>query len=122
MDLAGGVSRQVHQHEGLVHLTGDRLMRDATQAQAERNILKHGEVGEQRQVLEDHVRGAPIRRDVGDDLTPEHDLAGGRILQTADHAQGRRLAAPGRAEEGEKLAAADLERDAVHRDDCAEVL
>ena len=38
---------------------------------------------------------------------------GGRLLEAADHPQGRRLAAAGRAEQAEELAVADLEVDVV---------
>src|SRR5207248_2159230 len=45
--------------------------------------------------------------------------AGGRLLEPADHPQRRRLAAPGRAEQGEEVPVVDLERDVV---DCHDVV
>src|SRR5262249_32616334 len=47
------------------------------------------------------------------------DLARRRLLQPGDRAQGGRLAAAGRAEQGEVLAGAYGERHAAHRDDAA---
>ena len=45
------------------------------------------------------------------------DLALVRLLEPRDAAQGRRLAAAGRAEQREELVLGALERDAVHGDD-----
>ena len=45
-----------------------------------------------------------------------------RLLEAADHPEGRRLAAAGRAEEAEELAVADLEVDVVDGDLVAELL
>jgi hypothetical protein len=42
------------------------------------------------------------------------DFAAFRLFQTADHAQGRRLAAAARAEQCEKLALFDFEIDAIN--------
>ena len=50
------------------------------------------------------------------------DVAGGDVLQPGDHAQQRRLAAAGRADEDDELAVGDLEVDAVHDLDLAERL
>ena len=49
----------------------------------------------------------------------EQDPAGGRQLEAGDHPQGRGLARAGRAEHREELAVADVEVDAVDRDDVA---
>ena len=48
--------------------------------------------------------------------------AGGGLLEAADHAQGRRLAAAGRTEQAEELAVLDLEVDVVDGDHVAERL
>ena len=48
-----------------------------------------------------HVVHAPRR---------EQDVAGRRLLEAGDHAQQRRLAAAGGAEQGHQLAGADFER------------
>ena len=50
-------------------------------------------------MLEDRVDVPPVRRDAGDRLAGEVDLALGGLLEAGDHPQRRRLAAAGRAEE-----------------------
>ena len=74
-------------------------------------------------MLEDRVDVALVRRDAGDRLAGEEDLALGRLLEAGDHPQGRRLAAAGRAEQAvERAAAAIVQRHPVDRDDVAEAL
>src|SRR5688572_13276215 len=77
---------------------------------------------EERVVLEDGVRRALEGRKVGDVLVAEEDRSGGDLLETADHAQGRGLAAAGRAEERKELARFHIEREIVDRGDIAEPL
>jgi hypothetical protein len=48
-------------------------------------------------------------------MIAEMDFATFRFFETADHPQGRRLAAPARAEQCEKLALLDFEIDSVNR-------
>ena len=66
---------------------------------------------EQREVLE-HGGGRPL---VGGEpherLAVEHDVALGRVLVPADHAQRGRLAAPGRAEQDDVLTVVDVQVD-----------
>src|SRR5439155_25786198 len=50
-----------------------------------------------------------------DDLAGQHDTASAGLLEAGDRAQGRGLAAAGRAEQREELAASDAEADAVDR-------
>ena len=69
---------------------------------------------EQREVLE-HGRGRPlVRGEPHERLAVEHDVALGRVLVPADHAQRRRLAAPGRAEQDDVLAVVDVQVDVLH--------
>ena len=77
---------------------------------------------EQGVVLEDRVHVALVRRQPGHVLALELDAAGGRLLEAADHPQGRGLAAAGRAEEAEELAVDDLEVDVVDGEHVAERL
>ena len=58
----------------------------------------------------------------GDVVAVDQDLARGRLLEAGDHPQRRRLAAAGRAEQGEELALRDLEVELAHRDEVAELL
>ena len=59
---------------------------------------------------------------LGDFLVAEADGAGGDLLEAADHAQRGGLAAAGRTEQGEELAALDVERQIVDGDHVAEAL
>ena len=52
---------------------------------------------------------------------PIEQLAGGHLLEPGDHAQQRRLAAPGRADEHEELAVGDFEMHVANRDDTVRV-
>src|SRR5262249_2749053 len=89
---------------------------------AERDILVHGEVREERVRLEHGVHVALVRRQPADLAFAEVDLAPARLLETADHPQRRRLAAARRPEQREEAAALDLETEVVDRDDVVELL
>ena len=52
----------------------------------------------------------------------EHHPAAGRLLEAGDHLQQRRLAAAGRAEQGEELASPDREVGLLDGDEVAELL
>ena len=83
-------------------------------AQRVADVLAHGHVREQRDVLEHHGDVALLRgqrRHVG---VAEPDAARGRRLESGDHPERGRLAAAGRAHEGEELALADLQREIAH--------
>ena len=56
-----------------------------------------------------------LRRQIGHDAIADRDLAVGDLLEPGHHAQDRRLATPGRADEDHELAVADLQRDVVDR-------
>jgi hypothetical protein len=68
----------------------------------------------QRVVLEDHRDVAVLRRLVVDDLVADAHLAVGDVLEAGDHPQGRRLPAPGGADEDHELAVGDLEVHVLH--------
>ena len=55
-----------------------------------------------------------------DALAVDEHLSRGRLDQPVDHAQQRRLAAPGAADQREQLAGRDRERDVVHGSNVAE--
>jgi hypothetical protein len=85
---------------------------------AEADVLGHGQVREERIVLEDHADAATLGRHpgavAGDGRVLEPDLAGVRVLEAGDQAQQRRLAAAARAEERDDLALLDAEVGGVH--------
>ena len=98
------------------------LLRDLLLAEAVADVLGDVHVREQRVVLEDRVDAAAVRRDAGDRLAGEEDLAGRRLLEAGDHPERRRLAAARRAEQARERAAGDPERHRVDGDHVAEPL
>ena len=67
----------------------------------------------ERVALEHHGDVALLGPQRVDDPAVDRDLAGGDLLEAGEHAQQRRLAAAGRADEDDELAVADLDGDAV---------
>lgn len=76
----------------------------------------------QRIGLEDHRDIALIGGQHGDILAADQDTAGGGMLQPRQHAQGRGLAAAGRAEQRDQRAGLDREREIVNGREIAELL
>ena len=70
-------------------------------------------MGEEGVALKDGVDVALVRRDVVDALAKEENVALIRRFEAADHAQGRSLAAAGRAEQRQKFIVVNVEIDAV---------
>ncbi len=72
-------------------------------ADAEGDVLRHGQVREQRVVLEDHADAARLRRQgeagAGDHLAGQADLAVADRFEAGDGAQGSGLAAARGAEQ-----------------------
>src|SRR5207245_2454107 len=83
---------------------------------------RYRHVGEQGVVLENHPDVASLRRKVRHAVISEVDVTGVRKLEAGDGAQGRRLAAPRRAEERHQLAVLDVEVEVVDGDDVTEAL
>ena len=116
------VAGQVDLFQDLGGPSADLAPGDAASLQPEADVARDIEVGEQGVALEDHVHRALVRWLPADVATAKLDRARGGEVEPADHPQGRRLAAAGRAEEREELAGADRERDVVDRDHVAEPL
>jgi hypothetical protein len=92
------------------------------EAQAEGDVVVDVQEREQRVALEDGVDLALVRRGAGHVDPVEQDAAGGRLLEPGDQPQRGRLAAAGRPQQREQLAAAHLQVDPVHRGDVLEAL
>jgi hypothetical protein len=86
--------------------------------EAEADVARHVEVGEERVALEDGVHVALVGRQVGHVVAAEVDGALGRVLEAADHAERRGLPAAGGAEERVEGPPLDREREPV---DCGQV-
>ena len=90
--------------------------------QPERDIVPHRKMRKQRVVLEHHVDRALVRQHLRDIGAVQQDAAFVRRLEAGQHPQQRGLAAAARTEQREKFAAPDIERQAVHRPQRAELL
>src|SRR6266545_1215566 len=73
-------------------------------------------------ILKCHSQVTLTRLEVIDHTPVDADLAGSRVLETRDHAQGRGLAAAGRPHEHHKLSILDGQAQVFHRDHGAERL
>ena len=116
------VPGQLDELEHERHLVADLVRRRATPAQAEGDVLEHAEVREERVALEDGVRRALERREVGHVGVAEEDLALADLLEAADHPQRGRLPAARRAQQREELARRDVERHLIDGDEVTEAL
>ena len=68
----------------------------------------------ERVVLEHHGAAAFTRLEAVHQPPVDHDVSGGDVLQTGDHAQQGGLAAAGRTQDDHELAGCDLERGVPH--------
>ncbi len=109
--LAVGELGEADHLERVERLLAPLVLRHAMHLQAELDILEHAPVREEREVLEDRRRRPLVRRQADERLPVENDVALRRVFVPADHAQRRRLAAPGRAEQDDVLAVIDMEID-----------
>ena len=112
-DVAALEARELDEREHLVDLLLDLVARQLLLAQRKRHVFKHVQVGEEGVALENGVDVALVRRNVVDALTEKEDVALIRRFKAADHAQGRGLAAAGRAEQRQKFIVVNVEIDAV---------
>jgi hypothetical protein len=97
----------------IIHAAGDFRRHGAGAAQAECDIVPHVEPGEGRVLLE---HDADFIRHRAGDRAPIHlDRAGARPHQPGDDLQKRALAAAGRSDHGDELAAAELEIERAER-------
>ena len=72
--------------------------------------------------LEDHRDLAGARRQIGHHPPPDEDVTTGRRFQPADHAQQRRLAAPGGSQQHQELPVRGRQVDAIDGGDAIETL
>ena len=115
-------ARQAHRLEHLQHALPDLGALLLPPPQPERDVVEDVEVREERVALEDGVHLPLVRRRRRHVGAVEQDLAAVRPLEAGDQPQRRRLAATGRSEQREELAAVDVQVDAVDRDDVGELL
>ena len=103
---------QVAELDQIEQLAGDALALGVL-ADAEGDVLRHGQVREQRVVLEDHADAPRFRRlgeaGAGDHFARQADLALADRLETGDGAQGGGLAAAGGAEQATDVAGVQVQ-------------
>ena len=108
------------EHRGnLTHAALDLVLRRVPHAQAVGEVLRNGQMRIQRVVLEDHGDVAVARREVRDISVADRDRPARDLFEPRDHAEQRRLAAPGRPDQDEELAVRDVEAHAVDGADTA---
>ena len=108
--LPGLAAQQLLQFQdagGLLDPAADLLLRGFPVLQAEGHVVPHGQVRVQRVALEHHGDVPVPRLHVVDRLPVDEDGALGDLLQAGHHAQGRGLAAAGRADQHHELAVRD---------------
>ena len=89
--------------------------------EAEAEVAANVQVGIEGGPLKDHRHVAPVRRFAVDDAAADADGPAGRRFQAGDHAQRRRLAATGRADQYDQLAVGDGQAQVVDRADAVGV-
>ena len=118
--VAVQLGREADQAQRLRHLGADLGAAGADHLQRVGDVVVDGAVGQQLEVLEDGADVAPQLRDLllrqgADVAAGDADRAvGGRLVADQRLDQGR-LAAAGRADEEDELAAVDRQRDPVER-------
>ena len=110
-------SREPHDRERLVDLALDLRLRPCPASQAEADVLAHGHMRKQRVVLEHHAEAALFRPQLSIRRLVEPDAAAGQRQQPGEAVERRRLAAAGRAEQGDELAPLDRQGDVLQRVD-----
>jgi hypothetical protein len=96
-----------------VHARIDDRFGRSREPERKRHVLPHGHVRIEGIVLKDHRDVAFLGRNVVYDPRADGDLAAGHVLKARDHAEQRRLAAAGRADQDDELPVADFDIDAV---------
>ena len=115
MDLSIAEPRELHQVEGAAHALLDLSAGKTAQLQGVGEVARHGHVGKEGIVLEDHADVALVGWRQRDVPVAEPDLAAIRTDETGEHHQERGLARARRPKQCDELAAGDLEADVVKR-------
>ena len=106
---------EVEDMRGVLDASVDLVLGDLLDAEPEGDVLVDGEVGVQRVALEDHRDVAVARRHVVDHAVADPQHAARDVLETGNHPERRRLAAPGRSDEHHELTVGDLQVEPRYR-------
>ena len=93
----------------LVHALVDFFFGELLELERIGDVVVHRHMRPDGVALEDHGYAALTRKLVQNALAVDQDIAAGNLFQSGDHADGRRLAAAGRAEEDDELALLDVQ-------------
>ena len=107
-------ARQRSQAQHLGNLPADLGGRAFLHFQPVGNVFKDVQVRENSIALKHHGHGAAVRGHVVQALAIQHDAPLRRGFKTGDEAQGGRLAASRRTQEGDELPLGDVKRDIVY--------
>ena len=113
---------EIDELEDLPHASWNVIPENPLPPHPERDVFEDGQVWKERVGLEDGVHVPPVGREPDDAAAAEEDLARAGLLEAADHAQRRRLAAARGPEQGEEAAGRDLDRHVVNRNHVVEAL
>src|SRR4030095_5875588 len=114
------------QFEGFFDAPLNFLAIGAPHVERKRDVLKYRHVRPDRVGLKHHADVAFFRRHVDAPIGRDHDAArdlhlpGIGLFEARDHAQGRRLAAAARSEQGDDFALLDFERSIIDGGQLAE--
>ncbi len=104
---------QLHQLQQLIDAPTDRLVLPAAQLQAKADVLAHGAVLEQGEVLEHKAHLAFLHRARGGLLAGDPDPPRISLFQAGDQSQQGALAGTGGSEQGHQRAGVDIKGDVV---------
>ncbi|MOA01740.1 hypothetical protein D3C78_1211620 [compost metagenome] len=117
-----GLGGEADQFQPVLDRLPDPRLVEALILQAEGDVVRHRQVGEQGIGLEHYAEIPLLGRQQGDVATPLPDLATARQIQPGDRPQQGGLAAAGRAEEADELPLLDGEGDILEGLEGPEVL
>jgi hypothetical protein len=120
IDAAAAEPGQADALEHRVDPARDVGARRAPTSQAIGDVVGDRHHREERQVLEDQVHRAAVRRDAEHRSAADTDVAGARTFEAGDHPEEGRLSTTRRSEDGEERAPGDGERDSADRHDVPE--
>ena len=112
----------MQQLRGRLHAFADHGLALLLHSQAEGDVLEDVEVREDGVALEHHGDAAAARRQIGRVAATDQHAPAVDLLEPGEAAQQRRLAAPRRPEQDDKVAVGDLEVDVVDGDHLPEGL
>ena len=105
----------MHHAQGFQYPALDLAFRTGLHPKAESHVVAHGHMREQRVILKHGIDLTALRRDVVHPLPADGYVTLIRGLEARKDSQNGRLAATGRSKEGQKLAVADTQINALKR-------